>query len=103
MTITGTAGDDNLVGTTSADNFDLSQGGNDTASGANGADIFLFAGTLTAADRVDGGSGSDTVRLNGDYSAGLLLGATTLLNVETIQLSAGNSYALTTDDANVAA
>jgi Ca2+-binding RTX toxin-like protein len=82
--------------------FDLTHGGNDTASGGGGNDMFNMGAALTAADTIDGGSGSDTVQLNGDYSAGLTLGATTLVNVEVIQLASGHSYNLTTNDANVA-
>ena len=59
--------------------------------------------SLTAADTVDGGSGADTLNLNGDYGAGLTLGATTLANVENIVLAWGHSYNLTTNDGNVAA
>jgi Ca2+-binding RTX toxin-like protein len=103
MTISGTSGDDNLTGTNSSDTFDLTQGGNDTVSGLGGNDKFDFGATLTAADRVDGGSGSDTVSLAGDYSAGLTLGASTLTSVETLAFSSGFTYAITTNDANVAA
>jgi hypothetical protein len=103
MTISGTAGNDNLVGTSGNDTFNLRQGGDDTVQGLGGDDIFVFGATFTAADTIDGGTGNDIVRLDGDYSAGLTLGATTLTNVEIIQLTAGNSYNLTTVDANVAA
>src|SRR5262249_48318781 len=40
---------------------------------------------------------------SGDYSAGLVFGATTLVNVETLTLGSGSTYNLTTNDANVAA
>jgi Ca2+-binding RTX toxin-like protein len=94
----------------------LQQGGNDTASGQGGDDGFIFGTTLTAGDTVDGGAGTqDQVGIQGDYSAGLTLGATNLVNVETLVLlpgndarfgdTAGNSYSynLTSVDANVAA
>lgn len=103
MNFTGQSGDDNLTGTNSSDTFDLTQGGNDTASGLAGTDTFNFGGTLTATDHVDGGSGNDTVNLTGDYSAGLTLGATTLTSVETLSFGFNFSYDLTTNDANVAA
>jgi RTX calcium-binding nonapeptide repeat (4 copies) len=102
-TFTGTSGDDNITGTSGDDTFDMRQAGNDTVQGAAGNDLFLFGGFLTAADSIDGGAGADVLRLAGDYSAGLTLGATTLVNVETIQLNAGDSYNITTNDANVAA
>ncbi len=101
-TFTGTSGDDTLTGTSSADTFDLRQGGNDTAAGLGGNDVFVFGGTFTAADSIDGGDGTDVLRLDGDYSAGVVFTASTMTNVETIQVNAGNDYKLTLLDANVA-
>ncbi|HEY2069813.1 MAG TPA: calcium-binding protein [Rhizomicrobium sp.] len=101
-TFTGTAGDDTLTGTSAADTFDLRQGGNDTASGLGGNDLFVFGGTFTAADSIDGGDGNDVLRLDGDYSAGVTFTASTMTSVETIQVNAGNDYTLTLVDANVA-
>jgi len=103
MTIKGTAGDDNLTGTSGNDAFNLTQGGNDTVHGLGGNDSFSFGATFTAADSVDGGDGADVLKLAGDYSAGIVFGAATLTNVETISLADGNSYRLTTNDATVAA
>src|SRR6185503_6083045 len=46
----------------------------------------------------------DTLILDGDYFAStLVFGPTTLVSVERIVLTAGNSYDLASDDANVAA
>lgn len=100
MTILGTIGDDSLPGTAGADDFDLSQGGDDTADGAGGDDGFTLGAAFTAADRLTGGGGVDTLRLDGDYSAGVVIGATTLVGFEGIVLAAGHSYHLTLDDAN---
>jgi Ca2+-binding RTX toxin-like protein len=97
------AGNDVLTAGASADVFRLKAGGNDTAHGGGGDDMFYFRGAFTAADHVDGGTGVDRVSLNGDYSGGVTFNATTLTNVEKITLSAGHSYALTLNDANVAA
>ncbi|HEY2069814.1 MAG TPA: calcium-binding protein [Rhizomicrobium sp.] len=101
-TFTGTSGNDNLTGTSAADTFNLSQGGDDTAQGLGGNDLFIFGGTFTAADSIDGGDGADVLRLDGDYSAGVVFTASTMTNVETIQLNAGNDYNFTLVDANVA-
>ncbi len=60
-TLTGTAGDDNLVGGAGDDLFELQDGGADTAHGGDGDDSFRFAASLTGADRVDGGGGFNTV------------------------------------------
>ena len=104
FSFTGGAGNDVLTGGSGADFFALSGGGNDIANGGNGVgnDTFNFGAAFTASDQVNGGAGTDTLTLNGDYSAGVTLAANTMVGVETIGLSAGHSYKLTTDDANVA-
>jgi len=101
-TFTGTPGNDNLTGTSGDDVFNMGQGGDDVVSGLGGHDVFHYGAAFNAHDSVDGGTGSDTLVLNGDYSAGVTFGATTLTNVEIIQLLAGNSYKLTSNDATVA-
>ena len=40
--------------------------------------------------------------MNGNYAAGVVFGATTMVNVEALYLTAGKSYKLTMNDANVA-
>lgn len=91
--------------------------GIDTLIGGAGNDGFFFGngGRFTSADRIDGGGGADNqIGLCGDYSAGLVLGADTLKNVQTIALLSSDDYragttmvpyqyALTSVDANVAA
>ena len=111
----GDSGDNTITGTAAGDIINLSQGGNDTASGLGGNDGFYFGAALTAADNVDGGAGTnDQVGLQGNY-AGLTLGANNLVNVEQLVLLSGTDtrfgdpgtnlydYNLTTVDANVAA
>lgn len=78
-------------------------GGTSILYGADGDDIFRMRGNFNAADRINGGNGNDTVVLAGDYSAGLTLGASNMLSVEKMVLSAGDSYKLTATDATVAA
>jgi hypothetical protein len=99
---TGTSGPDNYPGSSGIDTFDMSQGGDDTVSGQGSADTFNFGAAFTAADTIDGGTGNDTLALNGDYSAGYTLGATTLTSVETITVAASHAYRFTTNNANVA-
>jgi Ca2+-binding RTX toxin-like protein len=102
LTVTGGAGNDVVAG--GAGNDVISAGaGNDSLSGNAGADIFLLGANFTAADQIDGGADADTLSLNGNYAAGIVFTATTLTNVESITLAAGNSYKLTLNDAtNVA-
>jgi Ca2+-binding RTX toxin-like protein len=99
----GGAGDDILLGGSGNDTLDLSVGGEDQLAGNGGNDIINAGGGLDAGDQVDGGAGTDTLNLNGDYSGGLILGATTVTNVETFNFAAGYSYNITTNDATVAA
>jgi Ca2+-binding RTX toxin-like protein len=105
MTINGTAGNDTLAGTSGDDTFNLSQGGDDTVTGSGGNDSFAFGAAFTAADHINGGDGTDTLKLTGDYaSAGpIFCTAATLVSVEKIVVSAGHNYALNLVDANIAA
>jgi VCBS repeat-containing protein len=96
------AGNDILTGGALGDRF-FSGAGNDTLHGGGGDDTLSMGANFTAADTLDGGTGNDTVVLNGDYSGGVTLGATTLSGIENIQLTAGFSYSLTTNNANVGA
>jgi hypothetical protein len=102
MTIKGTKNNDVLKGTSGNDIFVLSQGGNDTASGLAGNDTFQFGATFTAKDSINGGAGTDVLSLAGDYSHGVVFGATTVVGVETITLGVHHDYKLTTNDASVA-
>ncbi len=91
----GKAGDDVLLGFAGNDVFNLTKGGNDTASGGDGNDTFqLRRGLSHSGQRRHGGTGSDKVTLSGDYSAGVTFGASTMVNVETLVLGAGNNYDL---------
>jgi len=101
--VIGSLGTDALTGGSGADVFDLRLGGNDTVHGGAGDDRTLVGATLQHTDRIDGGSGQDTVTLFGDYSEGLTFDAQTMINVETLYLSAFNRYTLTTSDGTVAA
>src|SRR5690349_3471415 len=90
--VNGTTGDDSLRGTDAADTFRLAGGGDDTAFGAGGRDVFLMGGSLTGDDRIDGEDAYDVVVLNGDYSSGLSLQTETLSGIEELRLSAGHDY-----------
>ncbi|HEX4859733.1 MAG TPA: Ig-like domain-containing protein, partial [Rhizomicrobium sp.] len=78
-------------------------GGIDSFSGGSGNDTFYMGANLTAADHIDGGTNSDRVILNGDYSGGLTFTSTTMVNVENLGLTSGHSYNLTMDNATVTA
>jgi VCBS repeat-containing protein len=101
----GGAGNDSFTGGAQSDSFILTLGGNDTAHGGGGNDTFTMGSAFTAADAIDGGTGDDILVLNGDYTGGnaVTMGANTMINIAVLRLTAGNSYDLTTNDANVAA
>ncbi|HTQ14827.1 MAG TPA: hypothetical protein VMH86_13210 [Rhizomicrobium sp.] len=103
LSIQGGAGNDVITGGAQDDIIDSGSGGTDTLSGGGGNDTFYLGATLDAFDHIDGGTGNDTIQLNGDYSGGVDFGATTIVNVEKIELTGGHSYVLTTADANVGA
>jgi Ca2+-binding RTX toxin-like protein len=71
-------------------------------SGA-GDDSFAFGGGFDSLDAIDGGNGTDTLELDGNYAGGLTFAAGSLSNMEALILGAGHTYVLTMNDANVAA
>src|SRR5262249_54549775 len=77
----GTAGDNTQTGTKFNDTFDYSQGGEDTLNGLTGADTFTMGAAFDAGDKIDGGPGTDTLILNGDYSDGVQFTDTTVVNI----------------------
>lgn len=97
----GTSGDDVQSGTSSADTFDYSQGGNDHLEGKGGDDTFTLGGALTADDQIDGGGGFDDLTLTDDTT--VHFSETTLVNVERIEMAEGHTYTLTSADATVGA
>jgi Ca2+-binding RTX toxin-like protein len=101
-----------ITGGAGNDVFRLQDGGDDTALGGVGNDFFLALGALTSGDSITGGAGSDEIALQGDYSAGVTLGA--IAEVELLVLLPGNdtrfgapgtasySYRIATGNQNVA-
>jgi Ca2+-binding RTX toxin-like protein len=85
-----------LNGTSGNDFFRVEQGGNDTVSGLAGRDIFFFGGAFTADDQVNGGTGIDTLALQGNYGGGLILGTGTTSNINSVEwislLSGANTF-----------
>jgi hypothetical protein len=101
VTQPGTSADDNLTGTAAAEHFVGGQG-NDTLTGGGGADTFAGGSgddTIQAPDlsfkRVDGGSGSDSLKLTG---SGLSLDLATVRNrlsgLERIDITGSNTLTL---------
>ncbi|MBI5275029.1 MAG: hypothetical protein HY854_01080 [Burkholderiales bacterium] len=93
-----TSGNDTITGTAGADTLTFDAGGNDNVSGLAGNDTLNAGAALTASDTVNGGDDSDTLNLSGDYGTLLTFGPSTVTNVETIVVAAGDSYKLKVDD-----
>jgi hypothetical protein len=75
-----------------------------TFTGGAGDDTVTFGANFGVVDAINGGSGgNDTLVLNGDYTAGLTFGPTTIANIDTLQFRGGFGYTVVTDDGNVAA
>jgi Ca2+-binding RTX toxin-like protein len=109
QSFTGTEDDDDFTGTSGNDNFNMRQGGSDDVNGAGGDDHFFFGIALSSQDKVDGGSGADTVEIEGDDRAPggiytVLFQANSIKNVETLQLNGGedfSAYQIALNDANI--
>jgi Ca2+-binding RTX toxin-like protein len=100
--ITGSQGSDTITATGTRDNIASGGGGSDTLSG--GADAFYrFGADFDSTDRVLASGGDNTLLLDGDYSAGVTLAATTIQDIQTLTLAQGFQYKLIMNDANVAA
>ena len=85
----GGVGNDTISGNNGSDLFLFHQGGNDTTNGGGGDDGFYFGAAYTAADIVNGGAGSrDQLGLQGNYLGGVSLGS--LVGVEMVVLLRGN-------------
>lgn len=82
----GTRNDDDLVGTEDNDLFYLDRGGNDSVRAGAGDDFVVMGGALTARDRINGGSGIDTISL-GAADIHVVLGEKTFRNVESVYMA----------------
>lgn len=104
---------DLLDGGIGDDFLNFRYGDSSNARGGSGADIIYFGGTLDSRDRVDGGSETDRLILQGDYGSGLVL-TPNVQGIEIVSLlsssdstySGGHGglydYVLTTHDSNFA-
>lgn len=98
----GTVGNDRLIGGDDNDGFFIEQGGADIVKGDGGDDEIHAGGGFSADDKINGGSGNDVLILDGDYSAGVVFGARTLVGVERLEVATGNDYDLTLSDRSAA-
>jgi Ca2+-binding RTX toxin-like protein len=84
----GNALDNIIVMGNGNDLVEASAGGDDRISTGGGNDFIYYGGALTNADRNDGGAGTDTIGLLGDYT--LHFSAFSLVGVERLGLYSGS-------------
>jgi hypothetical protein len=93
-TLNGTAGDDIVSAFGGNDLIYLHQGGTDQVDAGDGNDGLYFGNTLTAADRVIGGAGLDTLALRGTYGSwvtGFRFGPNSLTGIEELLLASASN------------
>lgn len=100
-TLTGSGSDEVIFGGGGNDTLNLKSGGSDVVNGQDGQDIIDFGAAYDTDDKIDGGTGLDTAKLNGNYPAIIFPGD--FVNVETLLLASGHDYTMTLNDAMVAA
>lgn len=109
FTMDTSAGNDTLIGGQQNDviggGTTFFSAGNDTLDGQGGDDIFTFFDDFTKFDKVTGGTGHDTIKLDGNYFASVVFLSTTMVGVEEIDLDTaggGFGYNLKFHDGNLA-
>jgi hypothetical protein len=85
----GSSGDDVIAGGADGDTIRFQDGGIDIGIGLGGNDIFYYGRTFDRLDRVDGGEGTDTLVLQGDYLP-LVFDEASLVSIEGISLQSGS-------------
>lgn len=92
--VTGSGND--TINTGDGINFILPGAGRDTILCGNDDDRINFStGGLSRNDRIDGGDTlNNIVQLDGNYSRGVTLSATTLTNIQEFQVMAGHDYVI---------
>jgi Ca2+-binding RTX toxin-like protein len=89
--ITGNGND--IINAGGGDDYVNPGAGKDTVTGLGGNDHFVFENAgFDASDRIDGGDGTNTLTIGGDYSGGLTFGRHTIANIYQVELAAGNDW-----------
>jgi Ca2+-binding RTX toxin-like protein len=86
----GNAASNRIEGGAGNDFFHAQHGGDDDIKGGGGNDSVYIGAALTSADKVDGGPGTDTLALQGDYKTAPLTFGAGLTGIELIALMPGN-------------
>lgn len=78
-----------------SDKFEVMAAGNHaTITGTSANDIIDMGGFFNSTDIVNGGSGSNTLELNGNYTSYLDISSAMFQNFSTVELIGGNNYSL---------
>ena len=85
----GSSGDDVITGGADGDTIRMQDGGIDTGIGGGGNDVFYYGRSFDRLDRVNGGDGTDTLVLQGDYLP-LVFDEASLTSIEGISLQSGS-------------
>ncbi|MBD0415228.1 calcium-binding protein [Oryzicola mucosus] len=101
--LTGSRGNDTLIGGAKSDDFFLVREGNDVMKGNGGSDIFYVDANFTGADRIDGGADIDALRFISSDVQQVVMASDTLKNIEVIDFYSGYDYNLKLADGNLAA
>ncbi len=103
LVITGGAGDDTIEGGKFHNDL-YGGGGNDeivvlggtnTVDAGDGDDIISITGAFSSTSKFDGGTGSNQIFFDGDFSGGQVLGRNAAINIGDFGFSAGFSYKIT--------
>ncbi len=88
-----------FTGTSGNDTFYLESAASVTASGGAGNDLFFFGTGFSSSDQIDGGTGSNTLMLDGGYTGGnaLTISTSMMTNIEALLLVKGHNYDITLD------
>jgi Ca2+-binding RTX toxin-like protein len=84
-----------FAGWSASDKFEITATGDHaTITGTSANDIIDMGASYDTTDAVNGGGGSNTLELNGNYSSYVDISAGMFQNISTVELVGGNNYSL---------
>lgn len=111
LTLLGGSGNDQITGglhhtvvdAGDGEDFVNLYGGVNIVDGGAGNDSFYVHAPISSSSRFDGGTGTNQIIFDGDFSAGQTIGAHWNTNIADMALSGGHSYKMTLQNGLVAA
>ncbi|HEY2033466.1 MAG TPA: M10 family metallopeptidase C-terminal domain-containing protein, partial [Rhizomicrobium sp.] len=95
-------GNDHVTCGKGADLVVVGSGADVVSTGGGKDDVLCGTSDFAAADQFNGGGGTDTLTLAGNFAKPVTLDVTTLVSFENIVVDAGHNYDLVSNDATVA-